>query len=399
MLALKLFSTLVVVYFSAVRGFSLLPSYINLLEIVQNSFSFDPLRLTSLDLAVVAPKVVASSDLTTDLIQSSQELLNKYPDAVRSTSAVWGEIVSKSSEPLEGFSKIWVSSPLKKDIDTISMESTSKVTADFFGYVSDRAGPNLAKLGLGGGEDSVASKIAAKWSGEGSKFLNANPDLKLTTSQYFSKALNGLNEALSAPVPGLPSLPTTSISISDIDGIPIPSISIPEINVPDLGDIGEATSRGADKFNSQLAVKGAELSRNTEAGLSATSKAIDTITTDLKTNLPSVLEAAQKAPDAIKANLESKIDEFNKVQSTVEIPKENIFTKGWANLSQGSKYKPPANIIDKEKILADFSRGSADFQKSLQSARVPEIDASQFTQQVQQAVDAVNEVVDSAKVK
>ena len=325
-----------------------------------------------------------------DLSKASQELLTKYPVSTQPTSVVVDEWVeSNVGAPVAGFGKEWEASPLKRDMDAISQQPTSKVTAELVGYVAEKV--------TAGGEE-VGAKITAKWTGESAKFLESNPDLKLTTSEYVVKTLEGLNSAISEPVAGLPSFPSIgAISVpAEMPAFDIPTIDLPKI---DVNAIQEATSLAGTTFNSQLAEKGAELGRNTQSGLSATGGAIDLITSDLKKNLPTVLDAANKAPLAIKSGLETKLATFQATSDSVVIPKENLFTKGYANLKKGSKYKAPSKIIDFDKIKADFTRGTSDLQTKLQESEFKklDIDASQFQKQVLDGVDAVNAAVKTVK--
>ena len=392
---------LVCVFIVTVKAFHLLPGAGWALgtAILKTTLFFNG-DISTLQLAK-APESVAvqqSAPKPLDgLSKASQELLTKYPAASQSAAAVVGQWVdSNVGAPVAGFGKVWAASPLKRDIDAISQEPTSKVTADFVGYIAEKAGPNLAKVSAGGEE--VGAKITAKWTGESAKFLESNPDLKLTTSEYLVKTFGGLNSAISEPVGGLPSFPSIgAFSVStELPAFDIPTIDLPEI---DVDAIQEATSRAGTKFNSQLAEKGAELSRNTQSSISATGGAIDLITSDFKKNLPTVLDAANKAPLAIKSGLESKLATFQATSDAVVIPKENLFTKGYANLQKGSKYKPPSKIIDFDKIKADFTRGTNDLQTKVQESefRKLDIDASQFQKQVLDGVDAVNAAVKTVK--
>ena len=337
--------------------------------------------------AVVAvSKTVPAVPASVDLTAASQAFLAKYPDASRSTSAVWGEWVdSNVGAGLDSAGKIWNESPLKKDIDAVSAQPTSKVTSEFFGYIADRAGPNLAKLT---GGDDLGSKIATKWSGEGTKFLESNPDLELSTSEYFSRAFGGVGAAFAEPVQGLPSLSLPSLPL---DSVKVPSpADLPSVNLPDIDEISAATSRAGTVFNTKLAEKGVELQRNTEFGLSATGKAIDVITSDFTQNLPTVLDAAKKAPDAIKAGLDAKLNQFNAELATPSAPSgETVFSKVFTDISKGSSYKAPKTLINTDKISADFTRGANDFVSKFQTAKSPEISADILTQQVQTFIDSV----------
>jgi hypothetical protein len=280
--------------------------------------SLADLPATTLDIAVAAvpktfvpPEAAAAAPSVFDGFIS---WVKANPDATRPTSAVWGEFLDKNLYSYTNAAgKLWDNSPLKRDAAAYFSQSTSKATADFFGYISDRAGPNLAPAISF--EIDVGSRIGSKWAAEGAKWLDSNPDLKLSTSAYFDKLFGGVAASLDEPVAGLPSLPAIKI-----EGGSIPGLTVAPIQLPDLNElqstIGSATSRASISFSTQIAEKAATLQSNTLGGLTATGNAISSVTGDFEKNLPTVLDAASKLPDIISSGLSTKLGEFEKAVNT-----------------------------------------------------------------------------------
>lgn len=383
---------------SAVYGFSFVGPAAQILESLSHFQDLEPSTFldsstlhTSLSADGAYSTTAAAAKSVGQIANAAQGYLKSNPNSYLPTSTVVSEWLSKNVDPFtKGFGEVWKNSPLKRDTDSYFSQSTSAATSQFFGYINDRAGPNLAPISKL--EADWGEKIWAKFSGDFERTLDSCPDLRLTTGQYFANIFGGLSESVAEPVPGLPSLPSISFDS-------VAAGAAPKIDAINLAAIQEtvvtATTRATSTFNAQLAEQAAVLQQNTASGLESTGKVITIISDDFSKNLPRVIDVATKAPDSIAAGLNAKIEQFNKDLPTVVAGSDrNIFTSSAQKFSSWSEsvksYQPPTNIINTEKVAADFARGTADLSKKLQELPPLEIDASLFQEQASGVIKSLS---------
>lgn len=270
-----------------------------------------------------------------ELQQSTSAWVSKYyNNVVAPKAAETGDFLGRS--------------PLATDTKALFSKSTSEFLGVFYDKFKTASEPTLGPVSRGL-DDFFVNKLGGQLDKSFQAGLDANPDLKLSTSDYLGKLLGGSGSSLDRAIKtdfGLtPEQQQASTSVyasratagasdavnraleataKSIDvGAAVDSLSKTASVAP------EALSRAGATFSSQLAEKGDILVSNTLGGLESTGKGLQSIQDGIvNIGVPKVVEGTSKVAtfvsDATNGGVKGISDSVDKISTISEDPSKGL---------------------------------------------------------------------------
>lgn len=270
-----------------------------------------------------------------ELQQSTSAWVTKYYETV---------VAPKAAETGEFLGR----SPLVTDTKGLFSKSTTEFLGVFYDKFRTASEPTLGPVSRGL-DDFFVNKFGGQVGKTFQAGLDANPDLKLSTSEYLGKLLGGGSSSLDQAIktdfgltPEQQQASTSTYASKATAGATDAVNKALEATARSL-DVGaavdslsktasaapEALSRAGSTFSSQLTEKGDVLLSNTLGGLEATGKGILSIQEGIvNIGVPKVVEGTSKVAnfvtDATTGGAQSISDSVDKISSISEDPSKVI---------------------------------------------------------------------------